>query len=188
MHRSGAWNPSSSATARREQQVQSEALVAQEQQAGAQAQAREAQRLARLRQHGDQIAAMSGAPVEYCAAVTRDLVSYVTAEQFPVSATWQAHQYVQARVERTLRPWREQQAKDQERAEHAQQAGRDRLTCASLIATGVAHAENQVVTWDDDAADEARRLIARDLRDEVKPDWTPRDVVELVDEILDEWE
>jgi excisionase family DNA binding protein len=176
------------ATARREQKARSDARALQEQQARAQAEKSEAQRLASLRQQGDMIAAIAGAPMEYRAAVTRDLVSYVTAEQFPASAWAQAYQYLQARVDRTLQPWRDEQNKEKQRADRAQEEKRDDRACEVLIADGIARAEKEIVYWDEDAADEARRLIARELREEVESDWTPRDVVELVDEILDEWE
>jgi excisionase family DNA binding protein len=176
------------AATRREQKARNDARALQEQQARAQAAERETQRLDGLRQHGDMLAALSGAPIEYRAAVTRDLVTYVTAGQFPASAWAQAYQYLKARVDHVLKPWYAEKAREQQRTERAEQEARDQRTCDSMIADGIAHAEREIAFWDGDAANEARRVIARELRDEVQPDWTPRDVAELVDEILDEWE
>ena len=146
------------------------------------ARARDEQRLQSLRSQGELIAALSGAPTEYKAAVTRDLITYVNIEQFPASlSSWQAYQYITARVDQLLQPWRDQKDKEQE-------AHKRRRDYESLLSAGRSHATSKTSSWDRDDALRARREVERALRDEVGRDWTRQDIVDLVEEVLEEWE
>lgn len=147
-----------------------------------QAQAREEARLANIRTQGELIVALSGAPTEYKAAVTRDLATYVTPQQFPPSLySWQAYQYISARVDHVLKPWRDKKAKEQE-AEKRRRARED------LLSAGRSYAGWKTSSWDPADALRARRDVDQALRDEVVPDWTRQEVIDLVEEVLEEWE
>jgi excisionase family DNA binding protein len=145
-------------------------------------------RLDGLRQYGDMLAAMSGAPTEYRAAVTRDLVGYVTAAQFPTSATFQAHEYIKDRVERILQPWRDEQEQEREVAAREVEQQRRRDQREDLRAIGRTHAQVETLSWDAGPRARAIRDVDRALREEVRSDWTRDDVIDLVDDVLDEWE
>jgi DNA-binding transcriptional MerR regulator len=154
----------------------------EEENARDQAQAREEQRLASLRSYGETKATFSGAPIEYKAAITRDLAKYVSAEQFPPSlALWQAWEYLDARVEQLLKPWRVQKAK-----EHA--AAERRRAYDGLLSLGRSHANSRTSNWNPEDAIQARQEVERELKEEVGSDWTRQEVVDLVEEILEEWE
>jgi hypothetical protein len=60
----------------------------------------------------------------------------------------------------------------------------------SLVAHGerIAMRDTTGSDWDDDAGAEARAEVKAELEAEVEADWTERDVEELVQEVLEEWE
>ena len=148
----------------------------------------ESLRLVTLRQHGDMLAMMAGAPVEYRAEVTRDLVSYVTPAQFPASASYQAYEVVKARVERTLKPWRDEQEELRRDAEREAEKTRRRRQRGDLRADGLAHAELMTLSWRSDDRSEAMAEVEAALREDARSDWTRDDVARLVDEVLEEWD
>lgn len=163
------------------------ARLATEAQARDQAVHEEERRLASLRAQGDMMAAMTGAPVEYRAAVTRDLATYVTAQQFP-PGSWQQTSYLSARVEKILKPWREMQAKEKHEAAQKREDEHRRLQCESLVRMGLSIADNKTVLWRSRDRADALQDVEEALKDEVEYEWTGNDVAELVDEILAEWE
>jgi hypothetical protein len=63
---------------------------------------------------------------------------------------------------------------------------RDERRLVSLIERGKWHAFAKTVAWDVDDAEEARADVLEALENEVEPDWTEREVDELVDQVLDE--
>jgi hypothetical protein len=142
----------------------------------------ELERLASIRNRGEMIAILTGAPPAYRAEVTRDLGSYVTSDQFPPSLNfWQVQQYLAARIEHVIKPWRDE--KDAElRSRQAEKH------VEGLIWHGRMHAKTRTSGWDWSQKERAMREVERALRDEVEADWSRDDVVDLADEVLEEWE
>jgi DNA-binding transcriptional MerR regulator len=173
---------------RRQQRARDSARATEAQQARIREREGEEQRLQSLRHHGDMLAALAGAPVSLRAEVTRDLTSYVTPARFPRSAPVQAYQYVSARVDELLSPWREQQAREADDAAAERDSTRERQQRKELIQWGLSHADRETRLWDE----RDRRDVARDvkdaLRDEVDPDSTRDDVIAIVDDIIREWD
>jgi hypothetical protein len=176
------------ATARREKKARSDARALQEQQARAQAAESDAQRLVSLRQYGDMLAAIARAPAEVRAAVTRDLVCYVTPLQFPASAWAQSFEYVKARVDRTLVPWREEQAREAEDAAAERENARQRQQQKELIQWGLSYGDRETQFWDERDRSEFAGELKAALRDEIGLDSTRVDVITVVDDILREWD
>ncbi|MGH7594141.1 MAG: hypothetical protein ACRELE_09880 [Gemmatimonadales bacterium] len=141
-----------------------------------------------LRKHGDMLAAVAGAPMEYRAKVTRDLTSYVTSSQFPRSASVQAYQYIQARVEKILQPWhdKQEQAAQQEADEHEQAAKRARRQ--ELIQWGLSYADRETQLWDARDRSDLARDVKDALRDEIGSGSTRDDAMVLVDDIIGDWD
>lgn len=148
----------------------------------------EAQRLIGLRQYGKMLATMSGAPAKYCDAIARDLESYVTATQFPSSDWARSYEKINTRVERHLKPWREEQEQRREDAAHEAEKQRRRDQREDLRATGRTHAESETLSWDTRERERAMREVERSLRDSVRSDSTRDDVIALVDDVLGQWE
>ncbi len=173
---------------RRQQRARDSARASEAQQAKVREREDEEQRLQSLRQHGDMLAALAGAPISLRAEVTRDLASYVTSARFPRSASAQAYQYVSARVEELLGPWREEQTREAEAAVAEREIIRERQQRKELIQWGLSHADRETQLWDE----RDRRDVAQDvkdaLRDEIGPDSTRDDVIAIVDDIIGEWD
>lgn len=166
----------------REQQRQREQREQKRERARQEAERAEERRLAAIRSKGEFIATLTGAPPEFRAAVTRELGSYVNREQFPPSLdSWQVNEYLSALVEKVIKPWRDQQAAQRKAKE-------DRRRCDDLIWSGKMHARSQTSSWEWSDGERARREVERVLKEEVEPDWTRQDVIDLVDEVLEEWE
>jgi hypothetical protein len=79
----------------------------------------------------------------------------------------------------------EQKAKADARRQEQEQEER---CLRPLIERGKSRALTKTLGWDFEDAQEARTDVARPLKDEVESDWTDREVDDLVDEVLDEWE
>jgi hypothetical protein len=121
-------------------------------------------------------------PATLQAQVTVDLESYVCPTQFPASlADADAWAFVQARVERYRKKFRELQAREEE-IEHRERAR------ARLIAGGKNYALLETLSWDREDKAEATREVELELAAEVRWDWKEEEVKELVDETLDEWD
>jgi len=136
-------------------------------------------RLNQLREYGKAYAVW--APAEYQAKVVRDLLSSVNLEEYPADLSdYLARVQVNVRVEKVLKPWRDEEARSRAKIESQRKLD-------SLILVGRWHAQVETRNWDRRAADRANREIERTLRDEVDADWTDDDVRDLVDDVLDEW-
>lgn len=165
----------------RTRQQRERARRSEEESLNRKAQAEEEARLRALREHGDWLATLAGAPAEYRAAVTRDLGTYVNWEQFPLTLqSWRANEYLQARVNQLLKPWRE--AADQER-----KAKQRQQHLHNLMQSGNTSALLKTLRWPVEDARRARRQVETILSDEVTPEWTDEEVVDLVEEILEGW-
>lgn len=165
----------------RERERREAARRAEEQDLRGKALAQEEDRLQQLRDHGDWQAVFSGAPTEYKAAVTHDLSTFVNSEQFPPSLSqWRAQEYIKARVEQVLKPWREEKAKQEE-------AMRRKKNYESLLQAGLSHASSKTSSWDAEDRERVRRDVQRELREEVGAEWTRQEVIDLVEGILDDY-
>jgi excisionase family DNA binding protein len=166
----------------RARQQRETASRAQEDGLNRKAEAEEAARLQKLREHGDLLASIAGAPIEYKAAVTRDLQSYVNREQFPYSLqSGRANEYLQVRVDQVLKPWRdiaEKEREEQQRRQHL----------SNLLQSGNTRAFLRTLHWPSQKGRSARRDVEDTLKDEVTGDWTEGEVTDLVQGILDEYE
>jgi len=136
-------------------------------------------RLNQLREYGKLCALW--APGEYQAKVVRDLLSSVNLERYPPDLPDHlARVQVNARVEKVLKPWRDEEARKRAKVESQRKL-------ESLILIGRWHAQSETRIWDRRAAERANREVERTLQEEVSADWTDDDVRDLVDDVLDEW-
>lgn len=152
----------------------------------------ETARLDALRAHGRSRLAFD-ASASARSAVIETLESYVNASRFPASTpSWVAHQAIEAKIDAVLEPFNEEAAraasvKREEDAENAERIREDRQL-DSLIARGTSHAFTETLLWSRDEAEDARAAVLNALEEEVDVDWTNRDVEELVDEVLEEFD
>lgn len=152
----------------------------------------ETARLDALRAHG-----RSRLPFDATAgarsAVIETLDAYVNASRFPASApSWVAHQAIEAKIDAVLKPFnaaaaRAASIKREEDAENAERIQEERQL-DSLIERGKSHAITETLQWDRDEAEDARAAVLDALEEEVEVDWTNRDVEELVNEVLEEFD
>jgi len=124
-------------------------------------------------------------------AVIETLASYVNASRYPATTqSWEARQAIDAKVAAVLEPFNAEAARvaEMKAAKEARIAlrVRDERRLDSLIECGKRHAFGETRDWDVDDAEEAHADVLETLEDQVQADWTDRDVIELVDEILDE--
>ena len=124
-------------------------------------------------------------------AVIETLASYVNASRYPATTpSWEARQAIDAKVAAVLEPFNAEAARvaEMKAAKEARIAlrVRDERRLDSLIEHGKSHAFAKTVAWDVDDAEEARADVLEALENEVEPDWTDREVDELVDAVLDE--
>jgi excisionase family DNA binding protein len=147
-------------------------------------------RLAELKSYGRSLIpydATAGAR----SAVIETLASYVNASRYPATTpSWEAHQAIDAKVAAVLEPFNAEAARVAEikaakEARRAVHVG-DERRLDSLIEHGKWHAFMKTLAWDVDDAKEARADVLEALEDHVEPNWTEREVIELVDEVLDE--
>lgn len=137
------------------------------------------ERLNHLREYGKLCAVW--APGEYQAKVVRDLLSSVNLERYPPDLPDHlARIQVNARVEKVLKPLKDEEARTRAKLESQRKV-------ESLIRIGRWHAQAETRVWDRRAAQRANREVERTLRNEVGVDWTDDDVRDLVDDVLDEW-
>ncbi len=122
------------------------------------------------------------APAEYQAKVTRDLQTYVSATQFPPDLNSAlGYQYVYARVEEILRPWREAEKREGEERERESSKKRK-------ISMAMWRAKSRTSDWEPRDTREALAEIEEALNEEVMGDPSDPDGDEIVDDILDEWD
>lgn len=126
-------------------------------------------------------------PPTWRAKVIEDLERYVTSERFP---SWvpghEAYQVVRGRVEQVLKPYHDEiaEAAAQRKAEEY-----DRRRVRALIDHGMSYARQETRSgWDYTPKIEARQEVEEALKAQVESDWRERDVQDLVDEILDNWD
>lgn len=137
-------------------------------------------RLEGLKTYGQSLAA--DVPAEWRAFVVRDIEAYITPEQFPSSVDdFEARKFVEARVQQTLRPIREELA---QLAEVTRRQGLRKV----LIESGSRYAGRATMFWEGHDAQEVGIEIRRELDREVTWKWTEAEVRRLVDDILTEWE
>jgi hypothetical protein len=152
----------------------------------------ETTRLDALRAHG-RSRLPYGATAEARSTVIETLEAYVNASRFPAStSTWVAHQAIEAKIDALLEPFNEKAAraasvKRQEEAEDAERI-REERQLDSLIERGKSHAFTETLQWDRIEAEDARAAVLGALEEEVEADWTNRDLEELVDEVLEEFD
>jgi excisionase family DNA binding protein len=125
-------------------------------------------------------------------AVIDTLTSYVNASRYPATTpSWEARQAIDAKVAAVLEPFNAEAARvaEMNAAKEARRAERvrDEQRLVSLIERGKWHAFVETLTWDVDDAEEARADVLEALEDHVEPNWTEREVIELVDEVLEQW-
>lgn len=144
--------------------------------------AAEEERIRHLKAYGRQYVITAQVPPDVRAQVVEDLEGWVSGRTVPGDLSEEEQrELVRQRVDRGLRPWRQQLERQRAR-------DRDQEQRARLIQSGTTHAMIGTFGWDFDDAEEARADVARRLRREVGSDWTDADVQELVDEVLSEWE
>lgn len=127
--------------------------------------------------------------------IIEELEGYVTSEKLPAwVSSFEQHNLVRGRVDAIVQAHRKQVADDEARkkAEQARQvaalkakAEADRQVQA-LITQGMAYAEQELEEFDFLDCVEIRSDVERALREEVKADWSQRDVEMLVEDVLDE--
>lgn len=146
----------------------------------------DAVRFDNLKRHGLTCIPRDVPPV-WRAKVIEDLDRYVTSEWFP---SWvpdhEAYQVVRGRVEQVLKPYHDEIAEAAAQQEAEEQA---RRRVQALIDHGMSYARRETKSgWDYAPRIEARQEVEEALKAEVKSDWVERDVRELVDEILGNWD
>ncbi|MBA2683604.1 MAG: MerR family DNA-binding transcriptional regulator [Chthoniobacterales bacterium] len=126
-------------------------------------------------------------------AVLETINSYVNASRFPASTPlWVAHQAIEAKIDAVLEPFNAEAAraasiKREEDAENAERIHEERQL-HSLIERGKSHAFTETLLWDRIEAEDARAAVLDALEEEIESGWTNRDVEELVDEVLEEFD
>jgi excisionase family DNA binding protein len=119
-------------------------------------------------------------------AVLEMVASYVTASRFPASApSWEANQAIKAKVEAVLEPFQRAAARE---ATKKAEVERQEQRLRSLIEHGKSRARLKTIGWGYDDAREACADVQEELDSEVEADWSEREVDDLVDEILEEWD
>lgn len=152
----------------------------------------EESRLNGLKSHG-QSHIPWGASAAARSAVIETLAEYVTARRFPaLMPLWEARQAVEAKVAAIMEPFNAAAAREAARKAEAdakrQELEREEQRLRSLIEHGKSRAMMHTIGWDPEDKQEARADVQEALDEEVEADWSERDVDELVDEVLDEWE
>ena len=148
----------------------------------------ERNRISNLKSYGQSLIPF-GATASARSAVIEAFDSYVTAKRFPPStSSWEAREAIRAKVESVLEPYNEAATRNPQveakRVEHE----RDEEHVQALIERGKSCASIKTLSWDRDDACQARADVAAALETEVQADWSERDVENLVEEVLDEWE
>jgi excisionase family DNA binding protein len=152
----------------------------------------ETARLDALRAHGRSRLPFAASASARSAAI-ETLDAYVNASRFPASTpSWVAHQAIEAKIDALLEPFNEKAAraasvKRQEEAEDAERI-REERQLDSLIERGKSHAFTETLQWDRIEAEDARAAVLGALEEEVEADWTNRELEELVDEVLEEFD
>ena len=151
----------------------------------------ETARLDELKSYGRSLIPYSASAGAH-STVIETLASYVNASRYPATTPlWEARQAIEAKVGAVLEPFNAEAARVAviKAAKEARRAVRvrDERRLVSLIERGKWHAFVETVAWDVDDAEEARMDVLEALEDEVEPDWTDREVNELVDNILEPW-
>lgn len=141
---------------------------------------RESERLNSLRAFGRAMCIL--APADYQAKVTRDLQTYVNSTQFPADLNSAlGYQYVQARVNEILEPWRDAESREREKRERV-----NSKTHKILLA--MSRAKSRTIDWDEPDAREALAEIKEALDEELSGEPSDPDPDVIADEILNEWD
>ena len=122
-------------------------------------------------------------------AVLEAMAVYVTAARFPASVPlWEARQAIEAKVAAILEPFNAAAVRKAEADTRKAEQERDDQRVESLIERGRSRALFKTLRWDNRDARDARAEAQEAPEDEVEADWSERDVDELVDEVLEEWD
>lgn len=149
---------------------------------------RERDRIAGLRTYGQSLIPF-GATASARSAVIEAVDRYVTASRFPPSTdSWEAREAIRAKVEAILEPFNEAAARNAQADARRAEEQRQEEQVRTLIERGKSRASIKTLRWDREDAREARDEVLEALEDEVQSGWTERDVENLVDDVLEEWE
>jgi excisionase family DNA binding protein len=143
-------------------------------------------RLDALKEYGHQLAHQAGLPPEWRAKATADLETYVSPTQFPRSLPEdEAQAFVAARISEIAEEFRAEcaQAEQEERQRWERQRAHTRVE--QLVAYGMSRAGVVTLLWDSDEQERATRELGRELRAQVRADWTESGVRDLVDDFLE---
>jgi excisionase family DNA binding protein len=170
----------------------------------------EEERLEGWKKRGRELATYTGLPSEWRVKVIENLEDFVTTKRIPPTlAKSEVELIVQAQVNSFVkRYWediREGQQKERDAAEARSRADEERRQkereaeeqrrkreederrLKALIAHGLSHARWETMTgWDREERERMLRDVERELKDEVKVDWSEANVTDLVDDILEE--
>ena len=125
-----------------------------------------------IKSYGEGFVTMENPPPELRAKATRDLESFVTTEEFPLSLSLvNAVHLVRGRVERILGRWKAERAASEAR-EH-------------LLSHGRQQARMLTTNWDSTEASRAISALERVFRKAEVTDWTKDDMREYVENFLD---
>lgn len=156
----------------------------------------EAQRLQRLKNYGlGEIP--YDLPAAWRAKVVEELESYVTTARLPawVSASEQRN-LVSGRVQAIVKAYRDhveqeerrQRAEEERKQAAAKAKAEAERRVATLISHGATYAEEELSDFDVFDQWEIRDDVQKVLGEEVRADWSERDVEALVDDVIDEYE
>lgn len=148
----------------------------------------ERDRIANLKSFGRSLIPFGATPSAR-SAVLEALNDYVTARRFPPSTTtWEAREAIRAKVESVLEPYNEAAARKAQANARRAEEEREQEHVARLIERGKSRASMKTLRWDHEDARDARADVLEALEGDVQSDWTERDVENLVDDVLEEWE
>lgn len=143
-------------------------------------------RLDALKDYGHQLAHQAGLPPEWRAKATADLETYVSPTQFPHSLPEdEAQAFVAARISEIAEEFRAECARADQEERQRWERQRAHARVGQLVAYGMSRAGLVTLLWDSDEQERATRELGRELRAQVRADWTESDVRDLVDDFLE---
>ena len=137
-----------------------------------------------------------GTPAYWRARVLQDLERYVIAGEFPAGLPLNASiALVRGRVKEVLESYEKEKAVEAQRVEDEKreaaaerQKAEEPRRIQELVAYGHFHARLETLLWDREDSEDIREEIEEALQERVGSDWTKREVAEVVDDILDQYE
>lgn len=143
--------------------------------------AAEERRLAEFRDYGEaRLLGIYDVPTAVKAQALVEVQKWVTSTTIPKGlSAWAARQLVENQVDFVLKPHYDAVARAKKKEEDARKV-------EQLIRDGNSYALSETFGWSWDEQKEAREDVERELRRQVNSGWTPADVKELVDDVLDD--